>query len=236
LLKADHATGSELNFFDTQGGVTYRPLEDLTDSEEADMDISGDEDESSAEPSSKRARLSVEQSASGNSAPKWSNPDPYTVLPPETTTQGKKKDVVQMIRKARVPVKPVKVSLPSEEADFISLDVDSDVSDDTGVAEVPPPAVQAPRGPDKPKPARELYPDPTPSALGSRKRTHDDEIKMPHTKLKKASKAPVGGDIVSEWRAVPGQPSTPWMVADHSQSANVAVWLVSHPCSGLTDG
>ncbi|GAB1316175.1 hypothetical protein MFIFM68171_06385 [Madurella fahalii] len=237
LLKTDHAAGSELAFFDTEGGVTYRPLDELSDSDEAEMDISGDEAEGSTEPSNKRARLSVEQSASDNSIPKWSNPDPYTALPPETAAQAKKKDVVQLIRKARVQAKEVRTSLPSEAADFISLDVDdSDASDQADDRE-PPPAKEAtlppkplvivpPSGPAPPKPVRELWPDPTPAALGTRKRTHDDEIKMPHTKLKKASKAPVGGGIVSEWRPDPNQSPTPWMTeADHSQSANMAVWL-----------
>lgn len=244
LLKTDHAAGSELAFFDTEGGVTYRPVDELSDSDEAEMDISGDDTEASAEPVNKRAKLSIGQSASDNNTPKWSNPDPYTALPPETATQAKKKDVVQMIRKARVQAKEVRTSLPSEAADFISLDIDdSDVSEEGEEQEELPapaagslpakPAVTVPGSvPAAPRPARELWPDPTPSALGSRKRTHDDEIKMPHTKLKKASKAPAGGGIVSEWRADPHQSPTPWMTnADHSRSANVAVWLARPCCS-----
>lgn len=244
LLKTDHAAGSALAFFDIEGGATYRPLDELSDSDEAEMDISGDEAEAAAEPTNKRARLSVEQSGSDNNMPKWSNPDPYTVLPPEATAQAKKKDVVQLIRKARVQAKEVRTSLPSEAADFISLDVDdsdaSDLADDGELLPAKdttlppkPPVIVPPSGPAAHQPARELWPDPTPAALGSRKRTHDDEIKMPHTKLKKASKAPAGGGIVSEWRPDPYQPPTPWMTeADHSRSANVAVWLARpyRPC------
>lgn len=234
LLKADHHTGSELAYFDTTGGVTYRPLEDLSDSDDAEMDISEDDAEGTAEPSSKRARLSAQQSTSDNNAPKWSNPDPYTALPPESAPRGKKKDVVQMIRKARIPAKEVRDSLPSEAADFISFDLDE--SDDNEplptartVATMPGGRIGSQRPSKGAVPAKAvkthvLLPDPTPSALGTRKRTHDDEIKTPHTKLKKSSKAPVGGGVISEWLAVPGVEPTPWMKVNHSDSANVAVW------------
>jgi non-canonical poly(A) RNA polymerase PAPD5/7 len=247
LLKTDHNSSSEVAFFNTAGGVTYRPLDELSDSDEAEMDISGDEAGSAEEPSHKRARLTVEQSTSDNNAPKWSNPDPYTALPPETATQGKKKDVVRLIRKSRVQEKEVRTSLPSESADFISFDTDdSDAADDadddqeeqrpassavsSAAASVPiaqldlklPPKPVAP----KPVKAPVLLPDPASSALGSRKRTHDDEIKMPHARLKKATKMHAGGGITKEWLADPELESTPWMKVDHSGSANMAVWYV----------
>jgi non-canonical poly(A) RNA polymerase PAPD5/7 len=260
LLKTEHNTGSDVAYFDTAGGVTYRALDELSDSDEAEMDISGDEADSTTEPSNKRARLFVEQTASDNNTPKWSNPDPYTALPPETTPQAKKKDVVQLIRKARVQAKETRSSLPSDTADFISLDFDdSDNSEDlddqnpeparapiplaaSTLPPIPPsnlrlppkPPGPPPPGPPSPGPPPSgpakmakppvLLPEPTSSALGSRKRTHDDEIKMPHTRLKKATKAPAGGGIIKEWRATPDLVSTPWIQANHSQSANMAVW------------
>ncbi|KAL2022048.1 hypothetical protein VTK56DRAFT_6288 [Thermocarpiscus australiensis] len=243
LLSANHNTGTELAFYNTENGVTYRPVEDLSDSEEAEMDISGDEAEAPAEPSNKRARVSLEQSASDNNTPKWSNPDPYTALPPETTIQAKKKDVVQMIRKARVQANTARAPLPSEAAEFISLDFDdSDASDDSQkqkeeqvpskaatTAAASSSATSASAGRQLPAIARPdasvLSRDPTDSALGSRKRTHDDQIKMPHAKLKKANKERVRGHITSEWVAVPDLVPTPWMKVDHSRSANMAVWL-----------
>jgi non-canonical poly(A) RNA polymerase PAPD5/7 len=241
LLKTDHNTGSEVAFFNTSGGITYRALDELSDSDEAAMDISGDEAEAAEEPSHKRARVAVEQSASDNNAPKWSNPDPYTALPPETASQAKKKDVVQMIRKARVQAKEVRTSLPSESADFISFDLDeSDESDDSDRLDQgrhPAPTATPSDGsarldlnlPSKPaalKPAKApvLLPDRASSALGSRKRTHDDEIKMPHARFKKVTKAPAGGGLSTEWVPDPDLVSTPWMCLDHSGSANMAVW------------
>ncbi len=236
LLKTDHNTGSEVAFFNTSGGVTYRSLAELSDSDEAEMDISGDEAGADEEPSHKRARVAVEQSASDNNTPKWSNPDPYTALPPETASQVKKKDVVQMIRKARVQGTEVRTSLPSESADFISFDLDDsddadDSDDQTPGSQSAPTTANSVRSaqldlrlPPKPGKAPVLLPDPTPSALGSRKRTHDDEIKMPHARFKKVTKAPAGGGLAQEWCPDPELESTPWMCLDHSGSANMAVW------------
>lgn len=58
------------------------------------------EEESFERPAKRRALPT--QSMEASSAPKWSNPDPYTVLPPVDESQRKKRDVVKLIRKARV--------------------------------------------------------------------------------------------------------------------------------------
>lgn len=128
LLSGAHAdTPTEL-FYDESAGATYRNLSDISDSDAGeDMDISDSGSNSGSEaeePRHKRARKG-DESASGADVPKWSNPDPYTACPPETGQQTKKKDVVQLIRKARVQAKEVKSSLPEEPKDFISLDIDS---------------------------------------------------------------------------------------------------------------
>lgn len=54
---------------------------------------------------------------------KWSNPDPYTVLPPIDDTQRKKRDVVRIIRKARVSTEKAAISQSQAAAndDFISF-------------------------------------------------------------------------------------------------------------------
>ncbi|KAJ0167195.1 hypothetical protein CTA2_3877, partial [Colletotrichum tanaceti] len=83
------------------GGIVYRDVDELSDDEEADMEISDNSDDESGEPSTKRARRSGNDE-SGNSIPKWSNPDPYTALPPPDAAERKKRDMVKMIRKARV--------------------------------------------------------------------------------------------------------------------------------------
>ncbi|EGO54262.1 hypothetical protein NEUTE1DRAFT_124553 [Neurospora tetrasperma FGSC 2508] len=278
LLSGTHESGNEEALYNPETGVLYRNVDELSDSDEAEMDISGDEAAEDAEPSTKRARTALDQSASDNNTPKWSNPDPYTALPPEGARERKTKDVVQMIRKARVQTAAeTKTALPNDLDEIIMFNSDSD-SDIEIIQEVKPtgkaardslslvpvaakqpskkpevkqpvdkkpvtgtidltgtddeedsaPVPPAPRNIPKNLPkTRPTFDDPTPSALGSRKRTHDDEIKLPHARLKKATRAPVGGKIQPEWRAVPKQDSCPWMrdAEDHSASPTMGRWL-----------
>jgi non-canonical poly(A) RNA polymerase PAPD5/7 len=287
MLNPLHSNGPEQFFFDTHAGATYRPVDELSDSDEAEMDISEGEGDAT-EPSSKRARLSNQKSAAADLAPKWSNPDPYTALPPPDTAGKPRKDVVQLIRKARVETTESKASIPAEAADFIACDFDD--SDDENASDVvitherPVPnrdvsgggaegggggaaaPTGAPTGPRSgaqavdntrsgpadtnslpsqivpgQQPAHPLPAKPsaktiaTPAqtatgrsadgALGSRKRTHDDEIKLPaHAKLKKVTKVPGRGGLAQEWRIVNDENPRPWLVMDHSASTNMGNW------------
>lgn len=118
------------DFADEEHGVTYKAIDQLSDSDEADMDIS-DSDAEPGEPTAKRART-TKQAASGDSAPKWCNPDPYDALPPVDESEKKRKDMVQLIRKARVEgTAGGRASLPAlpEDEDFIRCDSDSDEHD-----------------------------------------------------------------------------------------------------------
>lgn len=124
LHKNYDAENAENLLGDTTGRVTYRDIDELTDSEDAEMDISGDSEDEGTEPAAKRVRLNDDPAA--QAAPKWSNPDPYTALPPPDETQRKKKDVVQMIRKARVEAEAKKDSATSDAAEFISFDMSDD--------------------------------------------------------------------------------------------------------------
>ncbi|KAI1122096.1 hypothetical protein F5Y10DRAFT_254849 [Nemania abortiva] len=103
--------------------ATYRDVDELSDSDEVDMDISdndGLDSNAAVERPAKRARTDLSE------VPKWSNPDPYTALPPPESTR--KKDVVQLIRKARVEAEAKKPAIPTEAADFISCDLSDDDS------------------------------------------------------------------------------------------------------------
>jgi len=270
LLSATRETGNEIALFNLNTGVTYRSLDQLTDSDEAEMDISGDED--SGEPSHKRARVADKQAADANSAPKWSNPDPYTALPAsDTTTQGKKRDIVQLIRKARVtPKNAISTPVPEQAEDFISFETDESEDGDevqfikevtinsasprSGVPHAPRgprSSEQAPRnaaddrdrydiqsvprqrGPPPPPPTSSL-PPPPPSLpanylLGSRKRTHDDAIKMPDTKLGAPPGPKHGNGIIDFWAEKADEEPTPWIVMSHSNNTRPAVWLVHKP-------
>ncbi|KAK8036229.1 hypothetical protein PG993_008843 [Apiospora rasikravindrae] len=130
LLYERHDQDVEEMLGDANGRVTYRDVDELSDSDEAAMEISDDSDAEPQEPVAKRARVSsAPTSAAEEAAPRWSNPDPYTALPPPDETTRKKKDVVQLIRKARVEADSKKSTAPSEAADFISCDF-SDGEDD----------------------------------------------------------------------------------------------------------
>ncbi|KAI0169309.1 hypothetical protein GGR52DRAFT_554605 [Hypoxylon sp. FL1284] len=123
LLVKDHSYQPELMLGDTAGRATYRDVDELSDSDETEMDISDDSNSEVAEPASKRARKSgPAQTDSEQETPRWSNPDPYTALPPPDETTRKKKDMVHLIRKARVEAEAKKPAVQTEGLDFISCD------------------------------------------------------------------------------------------------------------------
>lgn len=126
LLQDNTGGQTTEDYADENNGPIYKDLDQLSDSDEADMDMS-DSDHQSGEPTAKRARTTIKPD-DGDSAPKWSNPDPYTALPPTEDADKKKKDMVQMIRKARVETSGARTSLPAPAADqdFLRFDSDSD--------------------------------------------------------------------------------------------------------------
>jgi len=77
----------------------------------------------------------------GTSLPKWSNPEYYTALPPPDESQRRKRDVVKLIRKARVAVGKSTTSASQVAAndDFISFDMGDNQfkSDNDGAVELP---------------------------------------------------------------------------------------------------
>ena len=115
-------------------GVRYKPIEDVSDSEEAEMDLSDDDDSDETQQPKKKQARTESKAADGDSVPRWSNPDPYTALPPPDESQRKKKDVVKLIRKARVSATSGNAARAEADADdFISLDFggqDDDLEDD----------------------------------------------------------------------------------------------------------
>ena len=138
-----------LGMDDEENGVRFKPMEDMSDSDEAEMDMSDDE-VSAAEQPHKKART-IAKAVDDDSVPRWSNPDPYTALPPPDESQRKKKDVVKLIRKARVETNSANAIKVNPAEDFISFDF----GDKTEDAQSPPPdlmksgtgVVGAPTGP-----------------------------------------------------------------------------------------
>ncbi|KAL7622467.1 hypothetical protein AAE478_007973 [Parahypoxylon ruwenzoriense] len=126
LLLKKHDNEPELMLGDTTGRATYRDVDELSDSDETEMDISDNSDSDTAEPASKRARTAASTASGSNpeqDVPRWSNPDPYTALPPPDESARKKKDMVQLIRKARVEAESKKLVVAAEGLDFISCDL-----------------------------------------------------------------------------------------------------------------
>lgn len=109
------------------GPSRFRPLDELSDSDQ-EMDMS--EGESGVdEHQAKRLRLQDATPPDSDSRPKWSNPDPYSVLPPVEEPRAKRKDVVQLIRKAKVVNNAnteVQANAVSKNDDFIPFDFGSD--------------------------------------------------------------------------------------------------------------
>jgi non-canonical poly(A) RNA polymerase PAPD5/7 len=237
-------------------GVKYRAVEDMSDSDEADMDLSSNEEaepiESTAneEPKKKQTRTDLKKSADGDSVPRWSNPDPYTVLPPVDEAQRKKKDVVKLIRKARIVSGSEDIPKPEATSDdFISFDFDDesggDNNDDRSISncESHPGVAGAPTGPraynlrgnsqeeklprldSDPKSSKQLDTTTDP-ALGNRKRTIDDNIKAPAPKPlnRPSKKSPAAGHILEEWQVPTESVGTPWCTVDHSLTASMGHW------------
>ncbi|OAA70702.1 PAP/25A-associated-like protein [Cordyceps fumosorosea ARSEF 2679] len=227
------------------GSNKFRDLDELSDDDELAMDISShSEDEEGQEPSTKRQRTGA-AAESAAQAPKWSNPDPYTALPcPEDTTH-KRRDVVKLIRKARLEEKG-KLAAPSQAEDFLSFDPTEDEDETSEESdsdsesepdyEPPPPALPSDQAPTKVTlshalPQRPPMPEISSSAstsnpLGSRKRTIDDEIKPPnYGSFKKGGVRPAKGSIATSWLTKKGENPCPWATVDHSATTDMAFRL-----------
>jgi non-canonical poly(A) RNA polymerase PAPD5/7 len=124
FLKTNRAPTPELmpGMDEDAGTVRYKAVDEMSDSDEAEMDFSDDENDDEAQQPRKKLARTENKAADGESVPKWSNPDPYTALPPPDESQRKKKDVVKLIRKARVTNNSENTVKPATTDDFISFD------------------------------------------------------------------------------------------------------------------
>lgn len=189
----------------TKAPLKFASLSALSDSEEVEMDMSDDESDTEQRPRKKRAMgLDGHQDLALSPPPappttKWSNPDPYTALPPPSEQTNKRVDVVKLIRKARIDyaAKAAPADAVKENSDFISLGAMPDPEPQNNAPE------NAPKGP-------RGY-ETTDSAIGSRKRTREDELKGFSRKTgKPASKYNYDGSVISEWKPLSEETATPW--------------------------
>lgn len=227
--------------FDTSASAKFRDVDEMSDDQEVAMEMSSQSSHEGAEkPVSKRPRTDA-KAADADAVPKWSNPDPYTALPCPDEATRKKRDMVQLIRKARVEALKPNTDAPPEAANFISFD--SSDEDDAPPPPPPPPTSLPPRPPPPPRDGpvvgkskssstatdAKLTPD-TSGPLGSRKRTVDDEIKPPdYGQLKKAGTRRSKGTLLPEWQPKDDQDSCPWKAVGSSEADNATIRCVV-PC------
>jgi non-canonical poly(A) RNA polymerase PAPD5/7 len=206
LLTTRHNSSEALTFPTNHTQDKYREIADLSDADEAEMDISESEDEGHH---SKRLRLEANNGLTSET-PRWSNPDPYTSLPPVDDSSRKRKDVVKLIRKARVETAATPGMVVANDQDFISFDFDAgDV--DANIYSPPP---GAPTRPKSDFPARTMrtiqQTAQHPMPLGKRKRD-DSKIQLhPTTPLQKKQSS--GDDMVLlQWQPTGNVNPTPWL-------------------------
>jgi non-canonical poly(A) RNA polymerase PAPD5/7 len=203
-LRHDEATDSSAASLNTETKSKFRNLDELTDSGEEDMVQSAEEDE--GRHTIKRARLDQGDVGVAPASSKWSNPDPYTSLPPAGDVAAKRTDVVKLIRKARIDTD---LDLPKakQAADFISFDADEPVSNDGSAM-----SSIRPKSP-SPQPA---YVPPTPQTsapsmvTGKRKRGPDNrgEGRYP---LRSHNHPYADQRVEDKWMAPYGINAKPWL-------------------------
>lgn len=193
----------------------FQNPDDLSDDEETDMDVENDDsadgDASQNKPKATRTQL---KRPDGDSVPKWSNPDPYTALPPPDETTGKRLDVVKLIRKAKNQEAEKATGHNSVVAndDFISFGSDhEDDKDDEDDARTP---IQGS--------LNDL------THNGSLARNRQEAAGADHRaprgpKANNKRKAMVGG-IIDEWLPIRNDDATPWL-----PSRNAYVHLARDP-------
>ncbi|KAI9891056.1 MAG: hypothetical protein M1814_003407 [Vezdaea aestivalis] len=109
---------------DQEPVAKFMSINDVSDSSEAEMEIASDGSE--AGEFVETAPLAIQSSADiTQPPPKWSNPEVFTALPPPDESRGKKRDVVKLIKKARLSTTQLGVKNDAAAAndDFISFDL-----------------------------------------------------------------------------------------------------------------
>jgi non-canonical poly(A) RNA polymerase PAPD5/7 len=240
------ATPEQMEGMNGEGKAHYV---DYISSEEDDEAAStgGDNDEQPSKKRTKTAAVATESLA----APKWSNPDPYTVLPPTDVSMAPKKDIVQTIRKAKVEAanKASSANAIKENVDFISFDdfndeamdedpaegsEDGEIEDNGGVDlgfNIVPrfdrePSVGGvpPPPPDVPMPEKQELTMLSNNSLREARRTALRSAEAVSNKRKRGPEPPssTAGVIVSEWVSDGSNP-TPWFSDDGTFSSHVGL-------------
>ena len=224
----------------------FASLDDLSDSSEEQMEMSDSDKACDEEPDgmqedgeieqrpAKRRALNADVGADLDEIPRWSNPDPYSVLPPVDENVRKRKDPVKFIRKA---FKSVEQSTPTQNqvsanVDFISFEDDDQESTSTPEPEqfpIPEGKVFLDLG-DNAEIAEFTYKyDGHANHNGSRKRTYDDVIES-DSRPAWVSAAHPDGSILEEWVPRTAADAVPWLDADTAMVKKAAFKLHREIC------
>lgn len=197
LLQGRHNRITEISLPSLNGEAAkakFQKLEDVTDSEGEEMDVSSEDD---AESSTQKQEP----------VPKWTSAEIYTALPPPTESR-KRKDVVKLIRKARLDHKSTDDLQSGLETngDFISFG--SDDFDHIMADDAPPNAPKGPRsGPSRAEPSRK------------RKRgEYLEQQESANTVNRRGKTAHKKGAVLPEWQPRKSQTATPWFVEDSAET------------------
>jgi non-canonical poly(A) RNA polymerase PAPD5/7 len=207
-------------------------VDDMSDDEEADMEVesdaSADGDDAEAQTGNHKVARTQAPRADGNTVPKWSNPDPYTSLPPPSETTGVKKDVVQLIRKAKnqAAEKAVGNNAVAANDDFISFadDDGTDVGANDGADDAVDDLVDDGPGlqiyedvqPVQARGKNKLPPRPVEGSMndvayaGNMYDEPQRDTYQPSQPRRGKRKVDAGVAIVQEWVALPRDLATPW--------------------------
>ena len=211
----------------------FLDLDEVSDSGEEVMEESGSEDHDLEDDDNieMKAALKIAEE-NGQTSPKWSNPELYTALPPPDESQKKKRNVLKLIRRARVTTgdKGQKNQAATNE-DFISFGLDEDQnSEDESIHGEGMPG--APSGPRAQNPARVLIETPhygetednvVPKLKAGIKRGRspsDPEIEVKEPKRRKGPKTMSKGHVLEEWCAPKRGNPIPWLSGPHETTEN----------------
>jgi len=191
----------------TDAPSRFKAVDDISSEDEIEEEMTAAD---SNEVPTKRRK--VDASSTVVVATKWSNPDPYTTLPPVDENRAKRTDVVQLIRKAKVDA-AVEGALSKNEIaennDFVPLDFGSDDEDDVD--------------------HRNEYPF-NAGGNGTSGIPFDAQLAMPASvendmdSHKRKRSTFISGDVVDKWAPVSASQATPWLTVDHSVTENMGFW------------
>ena len=202
----------------------------LGDSGEAKSHASDDDDSDPERPRKKRA-MSVDGlqdtpliSLPGPHAPRWSNPDPYTSIPPRSQQRNDRVDIVKLIRKSRLEnaAKAGETDEVKENLDFIALGMIPETELERNAPEN---ALDIP-----------LQRQTGRGRIGPVSR--QSRIRLGTVKCRSRNASNLGirykrdGSVIRKWKPQSQETSTPWLEST-PPSLPIKFQLVYYLCSGL---